>query len=231
MRRFVIGDIHGCSKALRTLIEAIEPTAEDELIFLGDYIDRGPDSKDVVDQILQLKQRCQVKALRGNHEIMLVGVALHGLEDEIWLENGGSTTVASYGGKLDKIPESHLDFFQQLLAYYETDDAIFVHAGYGHLAEMDDLDDTTLYWKHLPFPLPLPHKSGKRVFLGHTPQAEGDILEREHLVCLDTYCFGGGYLTAYDIDSGAVIQADRQGHLRRRPIVAIIERLTKLLRR
>lgn len=75
MRRFVIGDIHGCGKALRTLIETIDPDTEDEIVFMGDYIDRGPDSRDVVQQVLDLRERCQVVALRGNHEIMLLGVA------------------------------------------------------------------------------------------------------------------------------------------------------------
>ena len=92
MRRFVIGDIHGCAKALRTLIETIAPRAEDELVFLGDYVDRGPDSRDVVDQVIDLHDRCRVVALRGNHEIMLMGVALGGLDDTVWLANGGKAT-------------------------------------------------------------------------------------------------------------------------------------------
>ena len=70
MRRFAIGDIHGCAKALRSVIEAIDPQPEDEIVFLGDYVDRGPDSRDAVDQIIDLQTRTQVVALRGNHEIM-----------------------------------------------------------------------------------------------------------------------------------------------------------------
>ncbi len=118
MRRYVIGDIHGCAKALRTLIETIQPNEEDEVIFLGDYIDRGPNSRDVVQQILELQQRCKVIPLRGNHEIMLLGVVLGGLDETVWLENGGISTVSSYGGSLSKIPDKHLDFFQSLRACY-----------------------------------------------------------------------------------------------------------------
>ncbi|MGB0599407.1 MAG: metallophosphoesterase family protein [Rubripirellula sp.] len=216
MRRFAIGDIHGCSKALRTLLEVIDPQPEDELIFLGDYIDRGSDSRDVVDQIIALKNRCRVVALRGNHEIMLVAVALKGMDETVWLENGGQATVASYGGTISRIPPEHMKFYRSLKSYYETDDAIFVHAGYCHLLKMSELDEATLYWNHLPFPLPLPHNSGKRVFLGHTPQPAGNVLERDHLVCVDTYCFGGGFLTAYQVETGELIQVNSHGFQRRR---------------
>lgn len=130
MRRFAIGDIHGCAKALRTLIESIDPQTNDELVFLGDYVDRGPDSRDVVDQVIALHDRCRVVTLRGNHEIMLLGVTLGGLDDFVWLNNGGQATVASYGGCLSKIPARHLAFFQDLLPYHESSDAIFVHAGF-----------------------------------------------------------------------------------------------------
>ena len=112
MRRFAIGDIHGCSKALRTLIDTIDPQPDDELIFMGDYIDRGPDTRDVVDQIIRLQYRTQVVALRGNHELMLLGVVLGGLDDTVWLENGGAATVASYGGSLHRIPRNHFEFYQ-----------------------------------------------------------------------------------------------------------------------
>lgn len=217
MRRFVIGDIHGCAKALRTLIETIAPQPDDELVFLGDYVDRGPDSRNVVDQVIELQDQCRVVALRGNHEIMLMGVALGGLDDSVWLANGGNATVSSYNGNLSKIPARHLAFFQELAPYYELIDTIFVHAGYNHLLAMHQQDDATTYWNHLSNPLPLPHQSGKRVFLGHTPQGSGNVLDAGHVVCVDTYCFGGGYLTALEVDSGEVIQADYHGHLRRPP--------------
>ncbi len=226
MRRFVIGDIHGCSKALRAVLEAIDPAPQDELIFLGDYVDRGPDSRDVIQQLIQLRDRCQIVALRGNHEIMLLGVALHGLEAEPWLRSGGQATVASYGGSLEKIPADHFEFFQDLRGYYETSDSIFVHAGYQHDRAMPEQDDATTYWGHLPLPPPPPHFSGKRVFVGHTPQPGGEILDVGHLVCVDTYCFGGGYLTALNLATYDAIQADWHGHLRRAPLAALADRLS-----
>lgn len=231
MRRYVIGDIHGCAKALRTVIETIDPSTEDELIFLGDYIDRGPNSRDVIQQILDLRGRCRVVPLRGNHELMILGVLVGGLDDKIWLDNGGISTVSSYGGSLQKIPNHHLDFFQSLQSYYETSDSIFVHAGYDPDKEIHEQDQAITYWNHLPEILPPPHKSGKRIFVGHTPQSSGNILDGGHLVCVDTYCFGGGYLTAYETISCEIIQSDRHGHLRRTPLQRIASNLQQLLKR
>lgn len=221
MRQFAIGDIHGCSKALRSLIELIDPSPEDELIFLGDYVDRGPDSRDVIDQILTLREHCRVVALRGNHEIMLLGVACRGLDDTVWLSNGGQATVTSYGGCLSKIPPEHLAFFQDLIPYYESPSAIFVHAGYQHELPMHEQHEATTYWNHLPDPAPPPHHSGKRVFVGHTPQASGHVFDAGHVVCLDTYCFGGGFLTAYQIDGDEIFQTDIHGHPRRVPLFSV----------
>ncbi|QDT12646.1 metallophosphoesterase family protein [Planctomycetes bacterium K23_9] len=225
MRRFVIGDIHGCAKSLRTLIETIAPSADDEIVFLGDYVDRGPSSRDVVEQIVQLKEQCRVVALRGNHEIMLMAAAFGGVDSTAWMNGGGLATVSSYGGSLRKMPVTHITFFQELRPYYETENEIFVHAGYNPQLPMREQLDSTIYWTHLPDPAPAPHRSGKRVFVGHTPQPFGQILNLEHLVCVDTYCFGNGYLSAMDIDTGDVIQVDRHGHLRRDPLADFTDQL------
>lgn len=227
MRRFVIGDIHGCAKALRTVIDTIAPTPDDEIVFLGDYVDRGPDSRNVVDQVIELQSRCRTVLLRGNHEIMLQGV-LQGCDNEVWLANGGRATVNSYGGSTERVPQSHLDFFRRLRAYYETEDAIFVHAGYDPNLEMRLQTEMTNYWMHLDHPFPGPHVSGKRVFVGHTPQGSGNVLDIGHLVCLDTYCFGGGYLSAYELFSEEIIQVDRHGHLRRSPIARLSSQCKKV---
>lgn len=218
MRRFVIGDIHGCAKALDTLIDSIAPTKADEIVFLGDYVDRGPNSRDVINQVIELGKSCRTVTLRGNHEIMLQGVALYGMDDQVWLSNGGNSTVASYGGNVSRIPEHHLDFFRSLRPYYEIEEAIFVHAGYVPELEMRLQDETALYWMHLTDPFPGPHCSGKRVFVGHTPQPGGTVLDIGHLVGIDTYCFGGGFLTAMELASEDIIQVNRQGHVRKTPL-------------
>ena len=231
MRRFAIGDIHGCAKALRTVIETIDPTSNDELIFLGDYIDRGPDSRDVIDQIIELQSRCRVVALRGNHELMMMAIISRGLEETVWLANGGRATMTSYNGSLSKIPNSHLHFFRRLLPYYESHDTICVHAGYNPMLPMDEQLDAVIHWNHLPPRLPLPHVSGKRVFVGHTPQPQGNILDGGHVVCIDTYCFGGGFLTAYDLDSNQLIQVNHHGHQRREPALAMVKRFREIKHR
>ena len=218
-RRWVIGDVHGCSRALRGLLEAIAPGTDDEVIFLGDYIDRGSDSRDCVNQIIELRKHTRVITLRGNHELMLTSVLFGGMDDQVWLSNGGRATVASYGGNLSRIPDAHRDFFTGLLPHHETESEIFVHANYQAELSPGEFDDFDRYWKHLSFPLSPPHDSGRRVFVGHTPQANFQVLDLGHLVCVDTCCFGGGYLTALNLDDGEQHQFDLHGHPRRRGLL------------
>jgi serine/threonine protein phosphatase 1 len=99
-RTIVTGDIHGCATALKTIIEAIQPTEQDTLVFLGDYIDRGPDSRGVVEQVVALAERCTVVPLLGNHEEMLLA-ALEGGQSEVryWRKFGGDVALASTGGR------------------------------------------------------------------------------------------------------------------------------------
>ncbi len=227
MRRFAIGDVHGCYKPLRTLIETIDPQPEDQIIFLGDYIDRGPDSRGVVDLVIELQQRCEVITLLGNHEIMLLSVTQSGADPEIWLQSGGAATVNSYGGSFDKISAAHIQFYKNLLPFYETENEIFVHANYeSHLAMSEQADDF-LFWKHMLPPIPGAHRSGKRVFVGHTPQPQCQIMDLGYLVGIDTYCFGHGCLTAFDLDNDQLIQADYHGHLKRNRAEELRQWVTK----
>ncbi|MDI6616808.1 MAG: metallophosphoesterase family protein, partial [Syntrophaceae bacterium] len=134
---FAIGDIHGCLPKLKALIPQIGMDRDaDTLVFIGDYIDRGPDPKGVVDFVLDLKKRMRtVICLKGNHEEMFLDYLCHGRGREVYLLNGGDATIASYGyrgtaaGMKINVPDSHRDFFHSLLLWYETDEYIFVHAG------------------------------------------------------------------------------------------------------
>ncbi|MEZ6086735.1 MAG: metallophosphoesterase family protein [Pirellulaceae bacterium] len=229
-RTIAFGDIHGCSKPLRTLIETIQPTSDDTLIFLGDYIDRGADSRGVIDLLIELKSKCNLIPLLGNHEIMFLGVICGGMADHIWMMCGGSATLVSYGGALHHVPQSHIDFLKQCRPYWEDDQHICVHACYLPDQPMDQLGEQHLFWEHLTPVCPLPHHSGKRVIVGHTPQANHEVLDHGHLVCLDTYCFGGGWLTAFDLHSGDVWQANRHGHMRRQMGKVIAQRFVTLSR-
>ena len=221
-RTIAIGDVHGCSKALRSIVEAIAPEREDTLVLLGDYIDRGPDARGVIEILVDLQQSCNLVPLRGNHEIMLSSILRQGVATEHWLQSGGQATLASYGGRLARIPDQHLEFFAKLLPFYETEKTIFVHASYDPLREMKDQDEQMLFWNHLLPAPPPPHCSGKKVIVGHTPQGSGMPLDLSHLVCLDTYCFGGLWLSALDLDSRELWQTSYHGHLRRRPLQALL---------
>ena len=111
-RTIVFGDIHGCARALDALIEAIDPTTDDRLIMLGDYVDRGPDSCSVIQRLLSLGDRCQLVPLLGNHELMLLR-ALESFDQLVfWLGYGGQQTVDSYGGDPHEIPGEHIDFMR-----------------------------------------------------------------------------------------------------------------------
>ncbi|MGE3777755.1 MAG: metallophosphoesterase family protein [Pirellulaceae bacterium] len=210
-RTIAIGDIHGCGRALQVLLERVRPTADDTLVLLGDYVDRGPDSRGVLDQLVALVRDCQVIPLLGNHEIMLRDSLRSRDTFEFWQQCGGQETLASYDGSLDNLPTEHHVFLQNLLPYHETDSHLFVHANYDPDLDLAETAPHLLYWEHVGPRVPRPHHSGKTVIVGHTPQASGRILDLGHLVCLDTYCFGGGWLTALDVDSGMLWQARETG--------------------
>ena len=212
-RTIAIGDIHGCSKALEAIIEAINPTDRDLLVPLGDYIDRGPDSRGVIDLLIALTDRCRVVPLLGNHELMLLRALDDPVEKQFWLECGGAATLSSYGD-LQQIPDSHLDFLYRCRRYYQTAEHIFVHANYDPRLSLDEQPDYILFWEHLSRRAPGRHESGKTVIVGHTPQPTGEILDLEHVICIDTFCVGSGWLTALDVETATVWQADKLGKLR-----------------
>jgi serine/threonine protein phosphatase 1 len=213
-RVIAIGDIHGCAQALAALVRAIAPGPQDTLVFLGDYIDRGPDSRDVLDQLLTLRTQCQLVPLLGNHELMLLDALENPRVLWPWLEFGGDATLASYGGHLENIPLSHWQFLSECRRYYETATHFFVHANYAAELPLAEQPDYLLFWEHLHARLPGPHCSGKRAVVGHTSQKSGQVLDLGYLLCIDTYCYGGGWLTAWEVHSGQCWQADRAGQLR-----------------
>jgi serine/threonine protein phosphatase 1 len=214
MRTIAIGDVHGCSLALETLIAAIRPQPDDKLVFLGDYVDRGPDSRSVVEFLLTLAFRCQVIPLLGNHESMLLSGQELGNPNPFWLQCGGQETLTSYGGSLADIPDEHWDFFRSCRRYYETERHLFFHANYDPELAPDQQPELLLLWQHITTQVPGPHQSGKTVVVGHTPQRSGRILDFGHLLCIDTACFAGGWLSAIDLDSKKVWQSNLMGDLR-----------------
>ncbi|MCH2121381.1 MAG: serine/threonine protein phosphatase [Pirellulaceae bacterium] len=217
-RTFVIGDIHGCSMALDNLISSCDPKEADTLVFLGDYVDRGPDSAGVINSILQLIKRCHVIPLLGNHDWMLMASEQDKSIMDFWIQHGGAETLESYGGSHRRIPASHLAFFRHCQRFHETDDYFFVHANYQAELPLREVDDETLLWQHTVKRFPAPHVNGKTAIVGHTPQLDGLPKDHGHIKLLDTFCYGGQWLTALELQQGQVYQANNTGDSREFPL-------------
>lgn len=214
MRTFAIGDIHGCHAALTTLLKQIQPAAGDSLIFLGDYIDRGPKSREVLETLLELKKLCSPVFLRGNHEVMILESRNDGLTGNNWQDCGGRETLVSYdvnyrGDWVSRIPKSHWRFLERTVRFFETDSHIFVHACIDPELDMKEQPDWLLYWEF--FDRLRPHKSGKRIICGHTAQAVGKPRHVGFGTCIDTGPIYGGWLTCLDVNSGQYVQANEKG--------------------
>jgi serine/threonine protein phosphatase 1 len=216
-RLFAFGDIHGCSTALSTLIEAIDPHPEDTLVILGDFIDCGPDSKGVVEQLIALSNRCRLITLLGNHEEMLLNALESKSEFRYWMNLGREQTLRSYSPHstdLVVIPAEHIRFIRGCRDYFETESHIFIHAHYDPDRPMSQLSGTKLRWDLLDLDRFRPHCSGKTVVVGHTPQTNGNVLDLGFLMCIDTDCCGGGWLTAFEVGTGFAMHANCDGGLR-----------------
>ena len=216
-RVIAIGDIHGCIHALVALLEAIQPSHEDQIVVLGDFIDQGHETRSVIDRLIELGNECQCVCLMGNHEEMLLAaVADNEGALQYWLDCGGQQTINSYrfAGSVDDMPSEHLRFINACRDYYETDTHIFVHANFDPACELERQPIHTLRWELLEPDEVRCHKSGKKVILGHTEQRSGEVLDLGCVKCIDTACWRYGWLTGIDVCSGHIWQASRFGHLR-----------------
>lgn len=215
-RTIAIGDIHGCSAALEGLLSLVQPGPSDTIVTLGDYVNRGPDTRGVLDRLIALEAQGRLVPLLGNHDQMLLE-ARNGLHPTTWLDMGGQTTLDSYGpgATLSSIPEAHFAFLRRCRDYDETASHIFIHAGYVPELPMPEQPPWALRWESLRDTIPGPHVSGKTIVVGHTSQKSGEILDLGYLLCIDTFCHGGGWLTALDVDTRRIWQVDRDGRPRR----------------
>ena len=221
MRVLAIGDIHGCLGPLDALLDWVAPGPDDLVVTLGDYVDRGPDTRGVLDRLVGLKRAGRrVVCLRGNHELMMLA-AREGRGDlRMWLSVGGVQALASYtpgnelrADALAAVPPEHWAFLEYgLVPYFETDTHLFVHAGLYPDHELHEQSESILYWEFLPEAMR--HQSGKTVICGHTSQKGGDPKVIPGAVCIDTYCHGGGWLTCLDAATGRYWQANFRGERR-----------------
>lgn len=213
MRTIAIGDIHGCRTALETLIGAIDPRESDQFVFLGDYINRGPDSRGVIEFLIDFATRHRCVFLRGNHEVMTLDARAERTKASSWSVVGGGDALRSYGftGRGDwweAIPESHWKFLEQTGRYFETGRHIFVHGCLDAELELSEQPDWIIFWER--FDTIRPHKSGKKVIVGHTPTRDGEICDVGYAACIDTGAVMGRWLTALDVMSGEYWQANQK---------------------
>ncbi len=197
MNYFAIGDVHGELFKLKSLIGRLFLQNDDVIVMLGDYIDRGKHSFEVIDYLIELSKQFKCVFLKGNHELMFMDY-LSGINEDIFLWNGGKKTLLSYekngynahyynSVEEREIPVSHLDFFRGLQPYYEVEDYIFVHAGIFPDTPMENMPDEILYWDR-SFVYNAAKYKGKTVVCGHSPASQ--VLETENVICIDTgACF------------------------------------------
>ena len=214
-RVIAIGDIHGCLTALDAVLTAIDPEPSDSLVLLGDFVDRGPNSAGVIDRLIELRERCFLFTIMGNHdELMLEVIEENTWKLGQWLMYGGEQTMRSYGtDKVSDIPKEHVAFLRNCIPFCETDHHFFTHANYLEGKPLKKTPGAVLRWESIKARMPGHHNSGKMAVLGHSAQKAGIILYSGYLLCLDTYCYGTGCLTAFEVNTGEYWQADRSGRL------------------
>ncbi|CAN5343871.1 metallophosphoesterase family protein [soil metagenome] len=199
---YAIGDIHGRLDLLEETAAAIEAHRDGRpatLVFLGDYVDRGPDSRGVIDWLIRAQAEQDVICLKGNHEaLMIMSLRAHDREAEaMWMSNGGVETLTSYEGH---DPEDHLDWIDSLPLYWQDGHRIYVHAGLFPSVRLDAQSEESCLWIRQRFLRAIPAELPGHVVHGHTPKWDGkpDPSEPEllaHRTNLDTGAYFTGVLT------------------------------------
>ena len=219
-RTFAIGDIHGDFGALKKLIESLDLQATDHLVFLGDLIDRGPDSKAVIDYLIELDQKFECRFIMGNHEEYLIEAVFQENMDvaNSWISRGGRETLDSYGVSraeelFSALPREHLTFFLGLLPAYETQTHIFSHAGWQTGEPMSRQTRTSLRYQFMQAATP-DKDFDKKIIVGHSAVINGMPARKGNFICIDTIQAEEGYLTAYDIKGNQFYQANSAGSTR-----------------
>jgi diadenosine tetraphosphatase ApaH/serine/threonine PP2A family protein phosphatase len=215
-RLFAIGDIHGCPDELRAMINKIAPRAGDTVVFIGDYVDRGPSARDVVEQLLELERGpAEVVFLKGNHEDMMLSfLGLPGHYGDSFLFNGGAATLDSYGvkeseleGAVERLPEPHIEFLGGLATSYLHPPYLFVHAGVVPTRQLEEQQVEDLLWIRHEF-IFNPHNLDATVVFGHTPM-RGVMLDLPYKIGIDTGLVYGGRLSCVEFTESVLYQVSR----------------------
>ncbi len=231
MRKFAISDIHGCQKTFQAMLEKqIRFKPDDELYILGDFVDRGPDSKGVLDYVMQLQDvNYKVFCIKGNHEAMMVDAYDDPSEVEMWLYNGGKETMRSFKAQfIEEIPEGYIKYMESFDYYIEVDNYILVHAGLNFKGQTTDAEGEGFLWKLYN---PLKDRKSmlwirwwyedidwnwlrdRTIIHGHTPIEKDEIeemttaLKQDQVLDIDNGCFakyrnGLGQLCAFELGTG-----------------------------
>jgi serine/threonine protein phosphatase 1 len=219
MARYVIGDIHGCAKEFICLVEALPLEPDDLVVFLGDYVDRGPDSKGVISYLIEWRQRAlqRLVFLKGNHEDMFLSyLGLPGSYGEMFLFNGGGQTLASYGiprvaeareATRARIPERHLEFLQDLTIHHVLEPFFCVHGGIHPAKSLAEQTEEEMLWIRDEFILNR-HLLPYTVLFGHTPQREV-LFDLPYKIGLDTGLVYGNKLSCLEVDEKVLFQIGR----------------------
>jgi serine/threonine protein phosphatase 1 len=215
-RLFAIGDVHGCPDEVGAILKAIAPHDGDTVVFVGDYVDRGPSARDVIELALDAeKGGAEFVFLKGNHEDMMMSfLGMPGSYGESFLFNGGVATLESYGvGEADLehagelMPTKHLDFLSRLAVSYYSPPYLFVHAGIMPLRQLEEQQVEDMLWIRQEF-IFNPHKLDATVVFGHTPM-RGVMIDLPYKLGIDTGLVYGGKLTCVELNEGALYQVDR----------------------
>ena len=216
---YVVGDIHGCPNELARLIDALPLEATDRVVFLGDYVDRGPDSNAVISYLIDLQESCPAELvfLKGNHEDMFLSyMGFPGKYGDMFLYNGGGATLTSYGASphnqtsadiLLVIPPTHIKFLKDLKPYYIAEDFFCVHAGLNPAKSLELQDEEEMLWIRDEFILN-PHDFPYTVLFGHTPQEEV-LFHLPYKVGLDTGLVYGNRLSCLELREKILFQVAR----------------------
>jgi serine/threonine protein phosphatase 1 len=205
-RRFVIGDIHGQFRLLKKLLKQTKfQRDKDLLIILGDVCDGGPQTKEVINELIRIKNKV---LLVGNHDMWALGWMIRNDKPLSWVSQGGSATMKSYmlSGRKD-VPQEHIDFLETAMDYYILDNMVFVHGGFDPDKPLSKQLRHTFAWNRdiISYAREKPIPGYDKVFIGHTTTQLINFttspVNYHNLWCLDT---GGGYdgkLTIMDIDT------------------------------
>lgn len=220
MTSYVVGDLHGCLEELTYLLESLPLKPSDQVVFLGDYIDRGPDPKGLISYLIEWQKKGQQEFvfLKGNHEDMFLSyLRLPAKYREIFLFNGGDTTLASYGiaptitsaeEARCRIPASHIDFLERLRTYCLIEPFLCVHAGIQPSKPLDEQTEKDFLWIRDEFIFnshPLPYT----VLFGHTPQRQV-FFDLPYKIGLDTGLVYGNQLSCLEVKNKTLFQIERR---------------------